>query len=84
MLITIVKYKLFCVYNLTKNRFKPVMDWFGPKPVKTGFVTGENRKRPVNIGSVRFFVGFRNLRTGYGYGLAKFGQKTGPDRTFEH
>jgi hypothetical protein len=32
----------------------------------TGLVTVENRKRPVSVGPVRFFAGFRIERTGYG------------------
>ncbi|KAF8183454.1 hypothetical protein BJ912DRAFT_928211 [Pholiota molesta] len=76
------------VSRLEKNR-----DWTGTEPEMTGKLmdrkrprprSGPRSNRPVQVGPVWFFAVFENWKTGLGLGLAKYGQKTGLDRTFKH
>jgi hypothetical protein len=55
-----------------------------PKLVLTGLATEKDRERPVLNGSVRFLRVFLFTKTGLGPGPVVLGQKTGPDRTFNH
>ena len=55
-----------------------------PKPVSRLIKTDENCTQPVHISFVQFFPVHQLIGTGLGLGLAKFGQKTGLDRTFKH
>jgi hypothetical protein len=75
------------VVRLSCNQSEPVAtgcnrNWL--RPVAQPLRTAQDRTGPVPAGPVRFFTVFEIVRTGLGPGPAKKGQKTGPDRTFEH
>ena len=63
-------------YETGSDRFRPVVNWLRSEPVRTGFVTGKDRKRLVYTGPVRVFGSLGTLRTGLGLSLRHLRQKT--------
>ena len=59
-------------------------DWNWLRLVSQPWKTNQNCPEPVDVSSVQSFVVRQYVRTGPGLSLVKFGQKTGPDRTFKH
>ena len=46
--------------------------------------TAQDCSEPVYVGFAQSFLVHQLIGTGLGLGLSKFGQKTRPDRTFNH
>jgi hypothetical protein len=69
------------IYETGFNQSQPVVNRSWSEPVRTGLVTGKNRKRPVYTGPVRFFGSLGTSRTGLGLGprLSRPKTETGPD-----